>query len=86
MFPIRCYTCNCVLAQFAHDYKQAAASNRVKDFFESRGITRMCCRRMFLADVVTTTETQLEYPRVDVPLDSGMLKRHSQVVSDVSCD
>lgn len=48
MFPIRCFTCNKVLADKYGCYK---ASKDKKKTLKQLKINRFCCRRMFIAHV-----------------------------------
>lgn len=88
MFSIRCYTCNAVLA---HMWEEYSASLREGEnpipFFESKKVSRMCCRRMFLSHVDLTPELVL-YPNRDVILDeTGMtLVKEVRRERTVSCD
>ena len=88
MFPVRCYTCNSVLAQHHPAYTDAIVTREKSPatFFEETAISRMCCRRMFLGYVDLTRE-QLLYGNTDTAVDQHiMLKRHVSGVRDVSCD
>lgn len=49
MFPIRCFTCNKVIGQYERKYYENR--DNPKAFFERHGISRYCCRRMFLGHV-----------------------------------
>lgn len=77
MFPVRCYTCNAVLA---HLYP-------LQDTLDAVGAHRLCCRRMFLGYVDLTTD-QMRQPNVDTPLDDGgtVLLRRAVAPRTVSCD
>lgn len=48
---IRCFTCNKVIGHLwtAWDERVSTA-----DFFETRNIARVCCRRMFVSDLEST--------------------------------
>ena len=41
MFPVRCYTCNAVLAHRHAEFREHRSLAKL-------GLPRMCCRRMFL--------------------------------------
>ena len=53
LLPVRCYTCNKVLARytvpFAHWRLHHTEQQPLLSFFETYGIARYCCRRVFLA-------------------------------------
>lgn len=51
MFPIRCFTCNKVLAHLYNDYEAIGKKETNKKAFEILKINRFCCRRMFLSYV-----------------------------------
>ena len=89
MFPVRCYTCNTVLAHLHPEYErefQSGAGHPTR-LFERLRIHRMCCRRMFLSYVDLVTE-QLSYPNMDTVLDDSgtVLRREAKDGHDVSCD
>lgn len=51
-FPVRCFTCNKVIGRFEEKYNQLIESgSSQKDALDAIGMTRYCCRRMFLAHV-----------------------------------
>lgn len=88
MFPIRCYTCNTVLAHMHAQYAAALAQgDRADHALAEVGVHRMCCRRMFLG-YVDTHAPQMAYPNTNVVLDRGgtVLLRRSKCTPDVSCD
>ena len=51
MFPIRCFTCNKVLADKWKKYKSISKNSSAKNAFSELKIKRYCCRRMFLGHV-----------------------------------
>lgn len=89
MFPVRCYTCNTVLAHLHPTYKTRVKREAVssKDALAELNVTRMCCKRMFLG-YVDLIEDQIEYPNLDVKLDEGgtTLRRRVYHERVVSCD
>ena len=88
MFPIRCYTCNAALAHMWEEYRDTLRDGASPlPFFESRGVSRMCCRRMFLSHVDLTPELVL-YPNRDVVLDETGMTLVKEVRREriVSCD
>lgn len=88
MFPVRCYTCNTVVADRYQRYDEMIVE-RVHALvaLETLGVHRMCCRRMFLGFVDITRE-QLPFGNVDSMLDGGRisLRRHVDAERRVSCD
>ena len=49
MFPIRCFTCGAVIAHKWEEYQDKIKAGKTpKDALDELGITRYCCRRMFL--------------------------------------
>ena len=88
MFPVRCYTCDAVIAQHWVAFSQAVkGGDRPNDALRMLGQDRMCCRRMFLGHVDLITE-QREYPCVDVVLDESgtVLRRAVRQERTSSCD
>jgi len=52
MIPVRCFTCNKVIANMHHTYtimQKEGISN--EDIFKKIGFTRYCCKRMFLGHI-----------------------------------
>ena len=91
MFPIRCYTCNAVLA---HKYCEFSSRRRDEEaegsggVLDAIGVTRMCCRRMFISYVESLSTQQLAYPNTNIVLDKGgtTMYRRCEHVNVVSCD
>ena len=87
MFPIRCYTCNTVIANLHPRYRDLTMNGHPpSDVFDTLDIRRMCCRRMFLS-YMDLTKTQAEYGNIDswILKDRIELKRKSKTVCRVSC-
>ena len=87
MFPVRCYTCNAVIAQLHPTYTDMLESGMSsKDALQRMNVARMCCRRMFLSHV-DLFSNQIHYPNKDIVLDKGgtMLYRYSHSSHDVPC-
>ena len=86
MFPVRCYTCNSVVAHVHKEYEESLVKGASsKDALDALGVHRMCCRRMFLSYVDLVTQ-QMRFPNVDTVLDETgtVLRRlctHERVVS-----
>jgi DNA-directed RNA polymerase subunit N len=54
MFPVRCFTCGSLISRYWGEYKQRVAEGeKPKDVLDDLGITRYCCRRIFLSHVET---------------------------------
>lgn len=88
MFPVRCYTCNAVVADRAQAYARLLHDgSSEREAFDALDIARMCCRRMFLGHVDLTSDL-LRFPNVDMTLDEGgtVLHRHVRTERTVSCD
>ena len=88
LFPVRCYTCNAVLAHLHPAYERGVLDGRSpRDLLDEAGVARMCCRRMFLG-YVDLISTQKQYGNVDVVLDDSgtVLQRHARAVRTVTCD
>ena len=93
MLPVRCYTCNAVLAHKHAEY--VARTTREEETMRDTPavaldlleVRRMCCRRMFLGYVDLTTQ-QMRYPNLDRALDGEgtLLRRESRAEHVVSCD
>lgn len=51
-FPVRCFTCNKVVGRYEEKYNQLIESgSSPKNALDTIGMTRYCCRRMFLGYV-----------------------------------
>ncbi len=62
-FPVRCFTCGSVLADKYEDYKNNIKDKNPDVVLDELGVSRYCCRRMFLAHVDILNQV-LKYPRV----------------------
>ena len=72
-FPIRCFSCNKVVGRFEEKYNSLLESGRTpKDALDSLGITRYCCRRMFLG-YVDIVDKLLLFPK---DIDTGHTKKN----------
>ncbi len=49
-FPVRCFTCGSVIGDLYEDYKKLLPQGADKAL-DQLGITRYCCRRMFISHV-----------------------------------
>ena len=62
MFPIRCFTCNKVIGNKWEKYKDGLVHKKTDiQILNELGITRYCCKRMFLCHV-EIIEKLLNYP------------------------
>lgn len=59
---MRCFTCGSVIGQFYEQYKEIAREKKPDVAMDELGISRYCCRRMFLAHV-EMMPMLLKYPR-----------------------
>lgn len=88
MFPVRCYTCNSVVADRWEAYERILhADQTARVAFNTLCIERMCCRRMFLGHVDLGADL-IRYPNEDMVLDEGGTVLHRKVMHEraVSCD
>lgn len=52
MFPVRCFTCNKVIGKYETAYhNQLALGLKKNEALNTIGISKYCCRRMFLCHV-----------------------------------
>ena len=65
MLPIRCFTCGKVIGNKWDKYSQYCQDSNQEDALDKLGMTRYCCRRMFLTHV-DVTEKVLDYNAVHV--------------------
>jgi len=89
MFPVRCYTCNTVVAHLYPAYVQRCQSGAdVGTTLDELRVTMMCCRRMFITHVDALTTSQMEYPNENRVLDRGgtTLYRRCTTEHTVDCD
>ena len=89
MLPVRCYPCGVVIGHKYERYSKTATSeDRRGPALDALGVTRICCRRMFLGHVDMTSD-MLCYAQLDSTLDDcgSCLKREARVRhTAVSCD
>lgn len=62
-FPVRCFTCGSVIGHLYEQYKSSAKDKKVDVVLDELGVTRYCCRRMFISHV-DIVQNVLRYPRV----------------------
>ena len=52
LVPVRCFTCNKVIASKWNQYKTLSEEGKdTNEIFRHIGFTRYCCKRMFLGQV-----------------------------------
>lgn len=57
-FPVRCFTCGAVIGDLYEEYKTLQPQGADKAL-DKLGVTRYCCRRMFISHVeMATTVTK----------------------------
>jgi len=49
LFPVRCFTCNKHIGHLDDIYYERIKTEKIKDVLDSLGISRFCCRRMFIS-------------------------------------
>lgn len=62
-FPIRCFTCGSVAADKYEDYRNGIKEKNPDVVLDELGVSRFCCRRMFLAHVDIINQV-IKYPKV----------------------
>lgn len=62
-FPVRCFTCGSVIGHLYDQYKTAQKDKKAEVALDELGVSRYCCRRMFLTHV-DMVASLLKYPRV----------------------
>lgn len=76
MIPIRCFTCGKVIADKWEMYKSLLETGLIKkNALDRVGLSRYCCRRMFLSHVEIIDQLLL-YPNAsdnDFPENSGKI-------------
>jgi DNA-directed RNA polymerase subunit N (RpoN/RPB10) len=88
LFPVRCYTCNTVLAHLHPEYdRKVKSGEHAHTALGHLNVHRMCCRRMFLGYVDIISD-QLHNGNVDIALDRGgtVLQRRATHTRMVGCD
>ncbi len=61
MLPVRCFTCNKVLANKGQTYEKLKRDEKPMDeIWQTLGLTRMCCR-MIMISHVDLTDKMLDY-------------------------
>lgn len=61
--PVRCFTCNKVIGQYEQKFENMVEQGlEINDILNSFGLSRYCCRRMFLGHV-PVLDNQLRFPK-----------------------
>lgn len=64
IIPIRCFTCGKLVADRWEEFaRRAKAGERPKKILDDMGMTRYCCRRMFISHV-DVVDDLLRYAQV----------------------
>lgn len=89
LLPVRCYTCNAVIAHMWDSYVRLSDSHGRGESLDKLNVSRMCCRRMFLCHV--DFAGQEEYQHADIVLNKGTriettIRREVSFKRTVSCD
>lgn len=71
MIPIRCFTCNMLVAhKWQHFQNMKDGNGMYGPLLDSIGIKRVCCRRMLLAHI-DTIDDLIQYSQVDEVMDES---------------
>ena len=62
-FPVRCFTCGSVVGHLNEQYQQEIKEKKPDEVLDSLGVSRYCCRRMFLTHV-NVIANLMKSPRV----------------------
>ncbi|MCD6485092.1 MAG: DNA-directed RNA polymerase subunit N [Candidatus Odinarchaeota archaeon] len=66
IFPVRCFTCGKVIGHLWEEYeKRVKEGENPKKVLDDLGVTRYCCRRMFLSHTEIIDEVlkfSIKYP------------------------
>lgn len=71
MIPVRCFTCNSLVAHLWHDYDTRQGS--ANEFLTQHNIKRICCRRMLLTHVPIIDDI-CQYSNEDTLIDNANTK------------
>ena len=64
IMPVRCFTCGKVVADHWEEFaRRVKAGERPKQVLDEMGMTRYCCRRMFISQV-DVIDDLLKYAQV----------------------
>ena len=89
MFPVRCYTCNTVIAHLYPRYVDRCRAGEASGvILNDMNVDMMCCRRMFISHVESLTVSQMDYPNENKVMDRGgtTLYRRCTSEHDMTCD
>ena len=66
MFPVRCFTCNKVVGRYELRYQRLLTEGKTpQKALDEIGMSRYCCRRMFLGHVDLTEQLLMMPSKVD---------------------
>lgn len=87
MFPVRCYTCNALIAHKYDEWCERVCDEPMRQILDSFGMKRMCCRRMFLTHVHVTADI-IQYSNIDQVMDQAgtVMLLEPQNIRRTSCD
>ena len=78
--PIRCFTCNKVIGQYETEYVSIMNDeNQIHDFFKKHGITRFCCKRMFMTTCYDIHDKFIECNEDNLPSQVN-IGEHKKIV------
>ena len=79
LLPVRCFTCNKLLAGTPFERMRQGGEN-CKDILDKLQITRLCCRRMFITYPSALEGSLLAYPAVNSKDESMFLDIEAHVM------
>ena len=88
MIPVRCFTCNNIIAQKWDEYSLRISNGQNEaSVLNDMHITRFCCRRMFLTHVEVINDIVF-YGNTNEILDESHTKFFGKAMSTekISCD
>ena len=78
IIPVRCFSCNKVIGHLEEAYKKLCKDIGPQKTYEKLGITRICCKRMFIgySDLVdhTNSYSDFENPKIKISKKSEDIK------------
>ena len=84
--PVICFSCNKRVAGLWYEFgKFTSAGGEATDFFNQRGVERICCRRM-LATSVDLSAMYADHERPGAYSDNVRVERINYKVRTVQCE